>query len=77
MAKQDSTETNEREAIVLDVLAAADTALDAALDLHQPRQTAARCLTVSATLSVAVDHPGRAEWAADRLRRLAQEWRTA
>lgn len=59
----------------LEMLAAVNEALDAAVDLAQPHRTAAHCLTAHAMLAIALEHPGRAGWAADRLRRLAHEWR--
>jgi hypothetical protein len=58
-----------------DVLAACNAALDAAVDLAQPHRSTAHCLTISATIAVAVAHPARSSWAADRLRRFEQQWR--
>ncbi len=65
----------ERGRVALEVLAAVNEALEAAIDLSRPRHTTARALSVQATLSVALRHPARAGWAAGRLRQLAAEWR--
>jgi hypothetical protein len=57
-----------------EVLAAASEALEEAINLATPHQSTGRCLTVSSVVNVAVCHPERAGWAADRLRQLAHEW---
>lgn len=63
------------DAWAAEVLAASSAALGEAINLATPHQSTGRCLTVAATLNVAVEHPERAGWAADRLRQLAHEWR--
>ena len=60
--------------MALELLDAAAAALDAAVDLEQPRRTTARCLTVAATLNVVVVHPRRRGWVVERLRHLASQW---
>ncbi len=85
MANQDSTaplSPDERAAVArllemtaLDLLTACNEALDAAIDLSRPQHTTARCLSAQSALAVALKHPERAEWAANRLRQLAADWR--
>lgn len=53
---------------------ALDRALVAAIDLGQPRLTAAKCLTLSAR--VAVGRRNGPEWLTDQLDQLIAKWRT-
>jgi hypothetical protein len=54
---------------------AAAAALEEAVDLNRPHQTAARCLTVASIVKVVSEHPARLGWAVGALRQLVQSWR--
>ena len=67
----DQTDPDDVTAELLDATAGA---LDAAVDLEQPRRTTQRTLTVQTVLQVAVVHSSRRGWAVERLRHLARQW---
>jgi hypothetical protein len=62
------------EPTVTDVLEGIGGALDAAVDLASPRQTAARCLTISGRVQVAVAGHITPDELLGALRRLVADW---